>query len=574
MSIAAAQAPSFTAPRTPQAVPGEYIVKRGPAGSPNLAAAVRALGGDIVDALPSIDAVVVRMRGPGALSLGALDRELRAMARVAYVEPNWRVHALDTLPDDPDFPRQWGLPQIKAPTAWDTRREAPGVVVAVIDTGIDYTHYDLRPNMWTNDAEENGTPGTDDDNNGITDDIYGANFETGSGTGDPFDDHYHGTHVAGIAAALTDNAMGVAGTAWKAELMAVKFLDASGSGSAAGAIKAIDYAVQMKVQVMNASWGGYGFSQGIYDAIEVANREGILFVAAAGNEGVDNDGAMPMYPASYDLPNILAVQWTERDDSKSSYGNFGKTAVDLAAPGSEIHSTMPNNGADELSGSSMATPFVSGAAALVAAANSGWKADRIKERLMNTVDKIPALDGMNATGGRLNLAKALEGAGGACPADPSLIAYGEFFDEAKKSFSAHSNVLEVSFTLPKPMVVHITAHASARRTAGTGASTFTTGLLANNADPTIMWKGSLRRGTFQHDEASQNVSSSFTISMPAGAHTAYWKLWLSNFTMTFAAANLTVQAIPCAMGGTIPAAGMNAFTTRRSEQEVSGPTSN
>ena len=547
-----AQDADYKAPPVPQAVPGEFIVKLR-SDSANVRSALTALGGEVVDTLPSVGAVVVRapqgaMANPAPWAQAMRQR----LADVEYIEPNWLQFALDTNPNDPMFAQQWGLPKIKAPLAWDTRKDAPAVIVAVIDTGIDFNHPDLKDNMWKNPKETPGN-GVDDDANGVVDDVHGANFVSGTGTGNPLDDNKHGTHVAGIIAAATNNATGVAGTAWKTQLMAVKFLDANGSGSTANAIKAIDYATRMGAHIMNNSWGGGGFSQALRDAITAAHNKGILFAAAAGNNGQDND-VTPSYPASYDVPSVIAVMATDQNDAKASFSQFGKTSVDIAAPGVSIQSTLNNGQYGSLSGTSMATPFVSGAAALVKAANPTWNGEKIKQHLIDTVDKIPGLTGLNVSNGRLNLAKAVAGSGtGPCAAESSLIAYNEFFWPAKTTFNNNANVLDVAFTLPKSMIVDITAHGSARRSVGGGVSTFTTGIITDNPSPNIMWTGSYRQGTYRENDNHELVSSTFSIRLPAGNHTAYWKLWLNGFSMEFASANITVRAFPCSMGGLIAA---------------------
>jgi hypothetical protein len=218
----------------------------------------------------------------------------------------------------------------------------------------------------------------------------------------------------------------------------------------------------------------------------------------------------------------------------------------------------------------MATPFVSGAGALVKAANPTWTGDKIKQHLMDTVDKVAGLATQNASGGRLNLAKAVAAGGppgAGCPADPALIAYNEFFWPDKKTFNANSNALDVGFTLPKSMIVDITAHGSARRSVGSGVSTFTTGLLTDNATPNVMWTGSFRQGTYRDNDNHETVSTTFSLRLPAGAHTAYWKLWLTGFSMEFASANITVRAFPCSMGGKITAADENLNTTGIQQRE-------
>jgi thermitase len=561
---ASSQDADFKAPPTPQAVPGEFIVKLRPSAGANVRSAVGSLGGEVVDTLPSIDAVVVRV--PQAVRANAAQwiQDLRQRhADIEYIEPNWLQFALDTTPNDPMFTQQWGLPKIKAPLAWDTRKEAPTVVVAVIDTGIDFNHPDLKDNMWKNPGENPGN-GLDDEGNGVVDDVHGANFVSGTGTGNPLDDNKHGTHVAGIIAAMTNNSMGASGTAWKTQLMAAKFLDAGGSGSTANAIKAIDYATRMGAHVMNNSWGGGGFSQALKDAITAAHNKGVLFAAAAGNSGQDND-VNPHYPSSYDVPNVIAVMATDQNDARATFSCVGKTSVDIAAPGVGILSTLPNNQYGSLSGTSMATPFVSGAAALVKAVNQAWNGEKIKQHLIDTVDKIPGLNGLNVSNGRLNLAKAVL-RDDDCPVDSSRIAYNEFFWPDKKTFGSNANALEVPFTLPRSTIVDITAHGSARRSIGSGVTTFTTGLLTDNPAPNVMWTGSYRQGTYRENDNHETVSSTFSLRLPAGSHTAYWKLWVTGFSMEFASASLTVRAFPCSMGGKIAAEDALVATTEAGQR--------
>ena len=220
-------------------------------------------------------------------------------------------------------------------------------MVAIIDTGIDYTHPDLAANIFINTAEIPGNH-IDDDGNGFVDDVRGWDFVNRDN--DPMDDHFHGTHVAGTVGAVGDNGLGVAGVNWSVRLMPLKFLDSGGSGSTADAVAAIEYATMMHVDVMSNSWGGGGFSEALRLAIENAMNAGILFVAAAGNSSSNND-LFPAYPASYDLDNIVSVASTTATDNLSNFSNFGPTTVDLAAPGSNILSTLPGSTYGLLSGS-------------------------------------------------------------------------------------------------------------------------------------------------------------------------------------------------------------------------------
>ncbi len=341
---------------------------------------------------------------------------------VESVELNYRVMAAQ-IPNDPRFSEQWSLHNIgqtggtfnadtNAPEAWDVTTGSGNVVVAVIDTGVDYTHEDLRANMWINSGEIPGN-GIDDDGNGYVDDVYGYDFVNNDG--DPFDDFGHGTHVAGIIAAAGNDGVGIAGVNWSAKIMALKFLDAYGYGSISDAVYAIHYATIMGAKVMNNSWGGGGYSQALYDAIAEANTAGALFVAAAGN-GYTNTDLYTFYPAGYDVPNVVVVTSTDHNDNKPAWSNYGATTVDLAAPGVDILSTVPrgpcplcdSTGYSHLSGTSMATPHVAGVAALLLSQNNLSPAE-LKQRLMDSVDLHPSLTGLTVSGGRLNAEHAVRG---------------------------------------------------------------------------------------------------------------------------------------------------------------------
>ena len=266
------------------------------------------------------------------------------------------------------------------------------VVVAVIDTGIDYTHPDLSANMFRNEPDCNSN-GIDDDGNGQIDDCFG--IDTANNDSDPMDDNHHGTHVAGTIGAVGNNGLGVVGVNWTVRLMACKFLSASGSGTTADAIDCLEYVKLMKdrgvnIVATNNSWGGGGFSQALFDAIEAHRARGILFIVAAGNEFSNND-TTPSYPASYSLSNILAVAATTRTDALASFSNFGRRSVHLGAPGSEILSTTPGNTYSIFSGTSMATPHVTGVAALLAAQDPtrDWRV--IKNLILAGGDTLPSL---------------------------------------------------------------------------------------------------------------------------------------------------------------------------------------
>jgi subtilisin family serine protease len=375
---------------------------------------------------------------------------------ILYAEPNYRIYFASTFPDDPNFSEQWGLhntgqtggtedADIDAPEAWDIATEANDVIVAVIDMGVDYNHPDLTSNIWINESEYNGEPNVDDDNNGYIDDIRGWDFSDDNDS-DPMDYMYHGTHCAGIIGAVGDNNQGISGVCWNVKIMPLALVpqdygEPNGEQYDWGtwvsrAIKAIDYAVDNGARVLNNSWGDDFYIQSLKDTIEDVREEGVLFVAAAMNllphtPYPDND-AHPVYPASYDLDNIIVVLATNKHDTIWSGSHYGKTSVDLGAPGDEILSTMPtfetfwmnlNNWStyyEMMSGTSMAAPHVAGAAALIWSANPYLSYLEVKDILLDTVDHLDDLEGKCVTEGRLNLYKALHkaalypGPGGFC----------------------------------------------------------------------------------------------------------------------------------------------------------------
>lgn len=295
---------------------------------------------------------------------------------------------------------------IDAPEAWDLQSRAPNVVVALIDSGIWRTHEDLAANLWVNPGE---TPGNnlDDDGNGYVDDVYGVNVTTA--TGAIGDSAGHGTHLAGILGAVTDNGKGVAGVAWQVQIMTSRFLDSAGQGAISDAVACIDYARLMGAHVINASWVTTEPSTALELAVASAREAGMVFVAGAGNDGQDNDRA-PCYPPNLPLDNIIAVAATDAQDRLWSRSNFGAANVDLAAPGVNIHSTffIADNNYVAMTGSSQAAAFVSGAAALVRAAYPAATPQEVIDRLLYSTDPVPGLRGRCRTGGRLNLRGALD----------------------------------------------------------------------------------------------------------------------------------------------------------------------
>jgi uncharacterized repeat protein (TIGR01451 family) len=348
--------------------------------------------------------------------------------RVEYVEPNYLLH-LDKVPNDPDYSKLWNLnnsgqtggttdADVDAPETWDVTTGSNQVIIGVIDTGIDWKHEDLVANLWVNPGECPGgkceANSKDDDGNGYVDDFHGVN--TINDTGDPMDDYGHGTHVAGTIGAVGNNGIGVVGVSWNVRIAACKFLSASGSGSVASAIKCFQYFHQLKnkykqnIVATNNSWGGAISSDALRDAM--AGPDQPLHICAAGN----SDSGQPHFPAAYELPNILSVAATDHNDQYASFSNYGPDWVDMAAPGVDVLSTVPKGscgicnptGYDTASGTSMATPHVAGAVALIYGLYSKLTPEQVKGRLLAALDPLSDRTKETATNGRLNLLNALE----------------------------------------------------------------------------------------------------------------------------------------------------------------------
>jgi subtilisin family serine protease len=378
------------------------------------------------EALPLAGMQVVSV-GPGR-SVGEAESRLERDPRIEYAEPNLTRTAA-VIPNDTYFTREWGLhntgqavlgvsgtidADIDAPEAWDLTTGNAGVTVAVIDSGVDTTHPDLAPNIWSNPGERGGgkeTNGVDDDGDGLIDDVHGWDWVASDAN--PADPNGHGTHVAGTIGARGNDGLGVSGVAWNTGLMALRVLDASGNGLLSDVIAAYGYAAAHGAAVVNASFGGAGFSQAEYDAIHAA--PGTLFVAAAGNDATNND-ADADYPCAYDLPNLICVAATDQQDALASFSNYGAATVDLAAPGTRIASDQPGSSFAYMSGTSMATPQVTGSAALVFAHRPGASVGLVRQAILGGADPDPALTGKTVTGARLNARAALDVIDGRMPA--------------------------------------------------------------------------------------------------------------------------------------------------------------
>jgi subtilisin family serine protease len=337
-----------------------------------------------------------------------------AMPNVEYAEPNYIVSTAAAVPppNDTRFGDLWGLhntgqsggtpdADIDALEAWAYTTGNSNVIVAVIDTGIDYNHPELSDNMWVNP-----------DPDPLLNDIHGIRFISGNGqptSGDPMDDQGHGTHVAGTIGAAGNNNLGIIGVNWNVQLMALKFITAANQGSIVDAIACIEYAVEHGAHLSNNSWGGGGYSQALQEAIAAAGRANQLFVVAAGNSGTNNDD-LPFWPSNINEPNVIAVANSSRTDSRWSSSNYGVNSVHLAAPGAAIWSTLPNNSYASYTGTSMAAPHVAGTAALLLSRFPNAPYTDLRRWLLDSVDPLANWTSLVETGGRLNAANALHDA--------------------------------------------------------------------------------------------------------------------------------------------------------------------
>jgi subtilisin family serine protease len=421
----------------PKYIPGEVLIKfksGGQEGARAKSDALSLIGAELIEtiATPAMELEVARKGETGDLilvhsSLETMEaiRMLKNLPEVEYAEPNWIYNHFATSNDtyytngslwgmygDATSPaNQYGS---QAGEAWAAGNTGSNTVwIGIIDEGYMYTHEDLSANAGTNPGEIAGNS-KDDDGNGYVDDVYGWDFAGNNNTVFDGTSDDHGSHVAGTIGGVGGNSKGVAGVVWTVKLMNAKFLGNNG-GTTANAIKAVDYFTDLKQRhginlvATNNSWGGGGYSQGLYDAIERANQAGILFIAAAGNSTNDND-ANPSYPASYNNTNIIAVASIDSNGALSSFSNWGATSVDLGAPGRGIYSTVPKSSRGQIvsayasySGTSMATPHVTGGAALYAASHPGATASQIKNAILSSVVTTSSLSGKTATGGRLNV---------------------------------------------------------------------------------------------------------------------------------------------------------------------------
>jgi len=370
---------------------------------------------DEIESVPGLDAI----DDLDNASPESVADEYRRLPEVEYAEAVFEISADDApvTPQDPRFTDQWALlndgarggtkgADISATHAWEVTTGSDKVVVAVLDSGVDYNHNDLANNIW---VRPNNIGPYEDKQLGTIQDVQGYNAIDNNA--DPMDDNGHGTHCAGIIGAEGGNDIGIAGVNWKVQIMPLKFMNAGGYGTTKDAVEAINYVIDRKkagvnVRVISASWGSTQKSRALEDVIRKAYESGILFVAASGNASTNND-RNPHYPSSYNIPNVISVAALDRNDQLASFSNYGVKSVAIAAPGVDILSTWIGDEYEEKSGTSMATPVVAGVAALIAAKTPNITVDDLRAKLLASVDPLNSLKGKVTSGGRINAAKAV-----------------------------------------------------------------------------------------------------------------------------------------------------------------------
>lgn len=413
-------------------VPGELIIK--------LRANVKSL--THLGPMKSLNSNTFLYKNNQKKELAEVLKELNERSEIEYAEYNYIYKTTgwksSVSSDDPSYDKLWGLkntgnnePQsggrnssptgvsgadINAEKAWQITKGDRRIKIAVIDTGVDYNHEDLKANMWVNTLEANGKPGVDDDGNGYIDDIHGYDFA--GKDGDPMDGNGHGTHCAGTIAGVHDNGIGVAGVMKDVQIVAVKFLDDSGSGNSADAILAINYATKVGVDIMSNSWGGGGRSQALEDAIRDARDAGIIFTAAAGNSATNNDST-DQFPASYDLENVISIAAHNYNDTLATFSCYGAKTVHVAGPGRNIYSTVPGNKYDVYSGTSMATPHVTGVVGLYLAKHGKTDPKTLRDKLMKTSVYSKSFGRRLLGGGRVDAYNFLQNIVTSRPAKPN-----------------------------------------------------------------------------------------------------------------------------------------------------------
>ncbi len=417
-------------------VPGEILVKFRPQARLSALSEYQTRGLVSIQSFSTIG--VEHLKLPEGMDVETALKKMQANPAVEYAEPNY-TYRITAVPNDTYFNLLWGLhntgqnvngtvgkadADIDAVEAWDRNTGRPDVVVAVIDSGVLTSHPDLAGNIWVNPGEIPGN-GIDDDLNGLVDDVYGYDFVFNDNV--PNDANGHGTHVAGTIAAVGNNGVGVTGVSWNAKIMVLRAFDKEGLGSLSAELNSILYATSKGAHVINNSWGGSNYAQSLKDAIDASPAVVVCAAGNGGSDGIgDNNDSVPHYPSNYASANIIAVAATDQNDALAYFSNYGPSTVDVAAPGVNVLSTTNDGNYNYKSGTSMATPHVSGLAALLwgyswssTTENRVLAAGDIIARIKTTVDPLSSLSGLIATGGRINAARALgsgdgDGDGGGC----------------------------------------------------------------------------------------------------------------------------------------------------------------
>ena len=512
------------------------------AGSNLAAGTLRAAGLALVKPYKAGSFVIVKPEG--GVTAAEIDALLNDPA-VAHVEPDYILSvppdefggevfsaevATTATPNDTLYSDLWGMPNIHADNVWNTLQDAPNVIVAVIDSGVDYKHPDLAANMWKSASGKVGFDAFEDDD-------------------DPMDENGHGTHCAGTIAGVGNNGLGVVGVAWKTRVMALRFLGPTGSGNSSDAIKCIDWAVENGAHILSNSWGGGGFSQNLKDAIDRAESKGVLFIAAAGNNGTSDNDVTPHYPSSYASKNIIAVGAIDVADARASFSSFGKNSVDIGAPGVDITSTIPDEKYASFNGTSMATPHVAGAAVLTWAKTfTSPKQDvtqmkTVRDLILTNARKVAALEDRwghaVVKGGVLDI-QFLVGpppppSAGCCP----IVAAGQFnYGDVKTK--GKQTIVSVTIKLAVESDVHMTANTSVQ-TEKPGSLTI--GFSDQSADH--MWLTSIRWVESTADNQWVNCGSTASVKLAAGTHVLRWNVWGDEDSESkFDSGSFLVQAHP------------------------------
>jgi subtilisin family serine protease len=426
-SSAFAQAPANTIYQTAETVPGEVIVRiKGNMNGSHAHALFNKLGNriHIRHSLSSLN--IHHLQIQDGSSAEEMINELNQSEHVVYAEPNYVLSMTSsTYGQDANYYQGTGYTKVSSQVSavWNTPlvTQQNNIVVAVLDTGLDLTHqvFVSTSGIWVNSGEtgtdtqghNKSNNGIDDDNNGFIDDVHGWNFVAGSNS--PSDDNGHGTHVSGIVLGVEQNILGSPLAASRVQIMPLKFMDSNGTGSTSGAVQAIDYAIANGARIINNSWGGSGYSQSLNDALTYAYNRGLFIASAAGNYSTSDDsGQSPLYPASLTIPSQLTVAASDINDNLSTYSSYGSSSVQVAAPGDSVESSYNTGGYAYLSGTSMATPFVSGVAALMLVESPQLTGYQVKQLIMSSVDSVSALSGKVSTAGRVNAKAAVMAANG------------------------------------------------------------------------------------------------------------------------------------------------------------------